>query len=123
MLLARYGVTADEFDAVLAAQDGVCAICGNSPPASGRPLHADHNHKTGVFRGVLCWLCNSRILHRTASSEVLRRAADYLDSPPGVALLGERRGTPKKRKRRAKKFGKPDVRSTTHTQLARKDDA
>lgn len=37
-------------------QDGKCAICGLSIPLSGACL--DHDHATGLIRGVLCRNCN-----------------------------------------------------------------
>ena len=36
-------------------QDGHCAVCG----ATGK-LVADHDHKTGLLRGLLCRACNQR---------------------------------------------------------------
>jgi hypothetical protein len=90
-LKTRYGVDADEWDEVLRKQGGVCAGCGKPPPKSGRSLHTDHDHKTGVFRGILCWQCNSSVLRRGVTARVLRNLADYLDNPPAVSVLGERK--------------------------------
>jgi hypothetical protein len=44
-----------ERDALLAAQDGRCAICRN---ADKRALSIDHAHGTGRVRGLLCRRCN-----------------------------------------------------------------
>lgn len=52
----RYGLTHTQFAAILAAQGGGCAICGES-----KHLRIDHCHKTGVVRGVLCQRHNSGI--------------------------------------------------------------
>jgi hypothetical protein len=82
VLLARYGITADEYDRILAVQGGVCFGCKRPPPASGRHLHLDHDHKTKEVRGILCWQCNNSILRRGVTAEVLRNLADYLDQPP-----------------------------------------
>jgi Recombination endonuclease VII len=41
--------------ALTAVQDGRCAICGAEVP-----LHADHDHDTGLLRGMLCQSCNNR---------------------------------------------------------------
>jgi hypothetical protein len=55
-----YGITIEQYDAMLAAQGGVCAIC-KKPRANGHRLHVDHNHTTGEVRGLLCVTCNSAI--------------------------------------------------------------
>lgn len=39
-------------------QRGLCAICGRSAPGS-RPLLRDHDHATGLLRGVICTSCNT----------------------------------------------------------------
>lgn len=70
-------LTDAEYDARLAAQGGVCAICGN-PPKSRR-LHVDHDHRTGTVRGLLCFRCN-RALPNYVTADWLRRATRYLDA-------------------------------------------
>ena len=53
-LKSRYGVTQEQIDSLLASQGGVCAICMVVPK---RPC-VDHDHNTGLVRGVLCDRCN-----------------------------------------------------------------
>ncbi len=53
-----------------------CGICGAGPSANRR-LDRDHDHKTGVARGLLCHLCN-RALGNRVDSAWLERAAAYL---------------------------------------------
>lgn len=61
-LKARYGITASDYDAMLAAQDGRCAICGTTEPEGRRGVFCvDHDHETGAVRGLLCWPCNRRL--------------------------------------------------------------
>lgn len=81
-----FGLSVEQYDAMLLAQEGRCAICRNRP---GRQrLAVDHNHKTGAIRGLLCGRCNHKLLGSAKeSSEILRRAADYLESPPASAVL------------------------------------
>ncbi len=43
-----YGITTEEYNAMLAKQGGRCALCDRTG------LHADHCHITGKFRGLLC---------------------------------------------------------------------
>lgn len=51
-----------------------CQICGND-----KHLHADHNHVTNVFRGILCHKCNRAMGFFNDDPERLRKAADYVD--------------------------------------------
>jgi len=51
-LRRQYGIGPDDFDALLHAQGGVCAITGR-PPADGGRLAVDHCHETGTVRGLL----------------------------------------------------------------------
>lgn len=87
-IFETYGLTEVEYDSLFAAQDGRCAICGGTRK---QKLSVDHRHVDGLIRGLLCRLCNGRLL--TAAKDlpaVLRAAADYLEQPPAVAVLGER---------------------------------
>lgn len=54
-----YSLTVEEYDALLASQGGVCAMCGK-PPAKNR-LAVDHDHETGRIRGLLCRGCNGAL--------------------------------------------------------------
>lgn len=57
-LRLKYGITIKQYDKILAAQNGVCGICGCSPENNKRRLSVDHNHKTKIVRGLLCVQCN-----------------------------------------------------------------
>jgi hypothetical protein len=52
-----YGITPEDYDAMLTQQNGRCAACRNGP-REGRPLCVDHCHKTKAVRGLLCDSCN-----------------------------------------------------------------
>jgi hypothetical protein len=81
-LWRRYGLdlTLDDFEVMLEKQGGVCAIC-KEPCSTGRDLAVDHDHETGVVRGLLCLTCN-RFLGRIegwrgqAALDYLRRTSD-----------------------------------------------
>ncbi|MFD3999808.1 endonuclease VII domain-containing protein [Streptomyces rubiginosohelvolus] len=77
--LSRYGLTESEYDFMLAAQGGVCAMCGETC-VSGRQLAVDHDHATGVVRGLLCVKCNRQL----GIFEVLRPAAEEYLSDYGA---------------------------------------
>jgi len=72
------GVTLEQFETVFNAQGRRCAVCGSDSPR-GKGWHADHDHKTGAFRGVLCGRCNPGLGLFGDSPEMLRLAADYLE--------------------------------------------
>lgn len=50
----RYGLSAEDYDRMVDAQGGCCAIC----KAPTTPLQVDHNHITGKVRRLLCRRCN-----------------------------------------------------------------
>lgn len=91
-LLRTYGITLADYDELLRAQGGVCAIC-KKPPAAGKSLAVDHDHAIvtafkkkdrgpsvvrSSVRGLLCWLCNHRRIGRGATPEIMYAAAEYL---------------------------------------------
>ena len=59
--LEKYGLTLNDYDAMLEEQQGVCAICGGEPDTRWRMLAVDHDHATGKVRGLLCMVCNTMI--------------------------------------------------------------
>lgn len=84
-----YGLERGEYQKLFDAQGGKCAICRET---RSQKLSVDHSHKTGLTRGLLCRRCNNYLLAKGARDrpEVLRAAAEYLEQPPAIALLGER---------------------------------
>ena len=78
VLMSRFGLTVDAYDAMVNVQGGVCAIC-REQCASGMRLSVDHDHMTGEVRGLLCKICNVAIGHLKDDPELLRRAAEYLE--------------------------------------------
>lgn len=69
-----YGITHEDFEAMVARQNGLCAICRQV-----LPLHVDHCHETKAVRGLLCQLCNVGLGHFKDNPERLQRAASYLE--------------------------------------------
>lgn len=77
-LKKHYGITPEEYDAMLAEQDGHCAICPREP-AEGEYLRLDHCHATLRRRGLLCHNCNVVLGLMADDPELLRAAARYLE--------------------------------------------
>ena len=71
----KLGVDDDTYAAMLAAQNGHCALCPAVPKT--RRLDVDHDHRTGRVRALLCHRCN-RNLPTWVTSDWLTRAAYYI---------------------------------------------
>jgi len=90
--MSRFGITPNEYRAMLAEQGGVCFIC-QKPPRKGRILGVDHDHRTGRIRGLLhaeLGACNTRLGWFNDDIEWFRRAYLYLTDPPALDVIGER---------------------------------
>lgn len=68
-----YGISVEQFDAMLAAQGGLCAICRTRPATD-----TDHSHVSGMVRGILCTRCNLGIGQFAEDPMILKNAIDYL---------------------------------------------
>lgn len=71
--LKRHGITKDQFDSLLAAQNGRCAICGCEDD-----MVIDHCHDTGAVRGLLCQSCNKALGFVQDNLDILNNAIKYL---------------------------------------------
>ena len=49
-----YGIAYDAYQDLLTQQNGACGICGSIPGPGDKKLAVDHNHLTGIVRGLLC---------------------------------------------------------------------
>ena len=85
--LAAKGLTLEQYDAMLEAQGGGCAICGREPGEERvNVLAPDHDHKCcpgtrscgKCIRGLLCLRCNTGIAMMADDPSLLRKAASYL---------------------------------------------
>jgi hypothetical protein len=78
-----YGITVEEYDILLEAQGGVCAICRKPPTMVIRGdtvarLAVDHDHASGRVRGLLCGSCNQMLGSVDDDPERLAAAIAYL---------------------------------------------
>lgn len=78
----KYGIPLDQYDRMVEAQGGKCAICQNE-----RPLVVDHNHSTSVVRSLLCSQCNTGIGQFSDDPNLLRAAADYCEKHANVDIF------------------------------------
>lgn len=76
----KYGISLEEYEEMLQAQDGRCAICGMTFDLEYIPdsPRVDHNHTTGAVRELLCQRCNTGIGMLQESEDILTSAIDYL---------------------------------------------
>lgn len=74
---AKYGITLERY-AELRARE-VCDLCGQRPRnRRDYAMHIDHDHATGVVRGVLCHYCNVMIGMARESPHILSRAIEWI---------------------------------------------
>ncbi len=80
LLKLRYGLTEGEVSSIVGQQNNKCVICGETfGKGRERTYRIDHDHITGALRELLCSGCNLGLGSFKDSSELLRRAADYLE--------------------------------------------
>ncbi len=91
-LWERWKLTPKAYDKMLAAQDGVCAICEETNDDPSVPLAVDHinfnreeweekytsPYRPFKIRGLLCTRCNLGLGYLMESSRLMRRAAVYI---------------------------------------------
>lgn len=81
-----YGLEPGEYEIVLEFQGGKCFIC-ERPPKEGKNLHVDHDHKSGLTRGLLCWQDNAAVGKFKDDAVRLARALEYIIHPPVTLAL------------------------------------
>jgi hypothetical protein len=74
----KYGVSQEQFAAMLISQGGACAICGATEAGGRGTFHVDHCHSLGTVRGLLCHNCNVGLGHFRDDTALLLRASNYL---------------------------------------------
>jgi len=80
----NYKLTQETYDELKRRQGGKCRICKRR-----KDLYVDHDHKTGIVRGLLCQTCNTALGHLKDSVENLQAAVAYLLHPPFFDYLQE----------------------------------
>lgn len=87
-----YGIGIAEYDAMLSAQNGCCAICGTDKAGkaadqASRFFCIDHCHETGKIRGLLCVACNTRLGYLTWFEVNKEAVARYLSPKPHLKVV------------------------------------
>jgi hypothetical protein len=77
-----YNLTPEQYEAMVVAQNGVCAIC-KRPERTKRNgkvmrMSVDHCRETGLIRALLCHSCNRALGLLGDSVEHMRKAIEYL---------------------------------------------
>ena len=72
----NFGITVHQYDLLLNSQKGVCAICFRNEDK--KMLHVDHDHSSGIVRGILCENCNRGIGMFKDDIKLLASAINYL---------------------------------------------
>lgn len=78
--LKRSGLTQEKYLEILQMQNYACPICFSAYSKYSAKFHIDHDHKTGLVRGVLCPSCNIGLGHFKDKIDNLRRAVSYLSA-------------------------------------------
>jgi hypothetical protein len=78
MVVKVYGIEPGEYERMYEEQGGVCFICRRANGRTKR-LAVDHDHDTGLVRGLLCGPCNKFVGYVRNSADAFRRGAAYLD--------------------------------------------
>lgn len=111
LLQLRFNSSTDDYDNILEEQGGKCPICEKRPGDKRFPM--DHDHKTGLIRGIPCLNCNLIFIGKNRDPAKYRRAAEYLENPPARRVIGDRIAPGRPPNRRKK-------RSTTATRKPRR---
>ena len=82
-----YGITREQYDAILEAQSGRCALCFADEPGGSGKWHVDHCHDGGGVRGLLCLRCNVGLGNFRDDPDLLWSAIEYLHDPPARDIV------------------------------------
>ena len=81
-----HGLTNEQYAHMVLDQRGRCAICRSSDSRGrrGSKWHIDHDHATGLIRGLLCSPCNIMLGMARDDPTTLAAAMSYLKDPPAT---------------------------------------
>jgi Recombination endonuclease VII len=78
----RYHITLEQFEDMWTHQQGLCKLCGNPMDLENRGSQltvVDHDHDTGIVRGLLCFGCNIFVGYAQPRLHLFPATIDYLE--------------------------------------------
>lgn len=84
-----YNLDPDRYSEIFIKQNGVCAIClgPETRVRNGKvlPLGVDHDHKSGIVRGLLCHKCNAGLGMFNDDLNLISNAMNYMENNIGLS--------------------------------------
>lgn len=84
-LLDNFRLTTEMWNQMYEHQKGLCGVCHQ--PLADKVVNIDHDHRSGLVRGLACFHCNKSI-RENFTVEFVRQVLEYLLAPPATAALG-----------------------------------
>lgn len=105
-LKKRFGISTEQYEELLAKQDGKCAICKRPAEEFNKRLAVDHAHTKsdyvpeGMIRGLLCFSCNHLVVGRLTDPDIFENASRYLRQHTGWKVPEDMIKPKRKRRKR-----------------------
>lgn len=87
-LKREFHISLAERTLIFEYQGKKCAMCKTPAVAGRNSLAVDHDHRTGLVRGLLCMRHNRALGKFHDDDDSVRAAAEYVTNPPATAALG-----------------------------------
>lgn len=85
-----YGITYDDYQALLEKGNYACWICKKPQEKFQKNLSVDHDHTTGEVRGLLCYTCNRNLIGKHRDPNLFLAAYEYLIAPSMGFIVPEK---------------------------------
>jgi len=79
--IKKYGMTVDDWQSLMGHQRGRCPLCERTFTKRVGAV-VDHDHRTGLVRGLLCRHCNTMLGLLHDNADWCERSSKYLRLPP-----------------------------------------
>jgi len=90
-LCRMYGISLEDLNQMFVSQSGRCKLCNVEMHLGGKKRNRaciDHDHATGIVRGLLCFFCNAGLGMFEENVETMERAILYVQGRlPGTLAL------------------------------------